>query len=692
MSKDLMGKVHYRSFWLLVLILAILLGITSLFAIYTTRYVAESMEENLTVTLASNAKSKAENLNLWVNSVVTSSRRFVDKDMIRLFCAEAILQAKAQSGDAEAQSQLGVIAPSNVDDLKNIRSIITQQLSAFVAESDFTAAGIWNAQKQPLLHTEGFGNKISSEHEYLIDATLLAKRATFSPVEDSPAGLALTMSYPIFPPNYTELPGDVPVAVLIVEIPIEIPFGRMLRGLAGSQLAYAPYRIFQWDVNTGENLQYLDLSTGTLVPYVGWDAPVSQDMPLMKRQLPDGEFVYSIGIALLGQNFMVTHEEPAYIAEDFYSNFRNFMIIFVAGAIVVTGILLWGCWWFLVGRHERKVEEDMRKLSEDVSTQQQIIDSINATLTDGVVLTDTLGNIRYSNPSFAKMVYHDTEAIIGFKMGSILHPDSAEKLQKHLDKVVSSEGIFDFEEKLHIKGKDVYWQGVYTPYFGQSEDISGVVAVYRDTTKMVEEREAEQARIDQLIQVLTMSIELVNPYLRGHSKVMGELSEKLARRLGRSVDERKTLGMAASLSQMGMISLPKELLNKKGALTEEERETMKTHVTKTCEILADFDFGLPVQETIVQMHENMDGTGYPYGLEGDKINYLSRILHVANAFCAILRPRVYRQGRTLEDALGILNKESSLYDKKVLEALEEFTASEEGKTFVSALQRTNIPA
>ncbi len=502
----------------------------------------------------------------------------------------------------------------------------------------------------------------------------------------------LTMSYPIFPPEYTDLPKEEPIAALIVEIPVEAPFSRILRGMAGTQDENAPYRMFQWGINSGDTLQYLDLSTGDIIPFEGWEAAISQNMPLMNRELPNGNSVYSLGVTISGQNLIISHEEPAHIAEDFYANFRNFMIVFVVGAIVVTGLLLWGCWWFLVGRHERTVEESMRKLSEDVSTQQQIIDSINATLTDGVVLTDTLGNIRYSNPSFGKMVHHDAESILGFKMGSILHPDTAELLQSHLDNVVKSEHVYNFEEKLSIQGKDVYWQGVYTPYFGQSEDLSGVVAVYRDTTKVMEEREAEQDRIDQLIQVLTMSIELVNPYLRGHSKVMGELSDYIAISLKCSDDERKTLGMAASLSQMGMISLPKELLNKKGALTDAEREHMKTHVTKTCEILADFDFGLPVQETIVQMHENMDGSGYPNKLKGDQINVLSRILHVANAFCAILRPRIYRQARTLEDALSILNKESGFYDTKVLNALNAFTATAEGKEFVAKLQRRNISA
>ncbi len=689
MAKDVSGRVHYRSFWLLVLLLVVMLGVSSLFAVYTTRYAAESMEENLTIILTSNAKSKADSINLWMSTVLNNTERFVDKDMIRLFCAESILNTKAKSGNYEALGQLADMASGSESDLQNVRSIITQLLTAFLEESNYTAAAIWSSQMNGLLQTESFDIKSSEEYESLIQNTLITGKPSFSQVHDGLAGLTLTVTYPIFPPDYTELPAETAVAAIVLDVPLEAPFSKILKATDGQD--DAPYRIFQWGATTGQTLQYLDLSTGKIIPYENWTTSVGQPLPLLERILPSGDLVYSIGMPIAGQNLIVTHEEPAHIAEDFYTNFRNFMVAFVVGSIVVTGLLLWGCWWFLVGRHERSVEESMRKLSEDVSTQQQIIDSINSTLTDGVVLTDTLGNIRYCNPSFAKMVEHDPKTILGFKMGSILNPDTAEILQNQIEQVVKSEGIFNFEEKFNIKGKNVYWQIVYTPYFGQSEELSGVVAVFRDATEVMVERETEQNRIDQLIQVLTLSIELVNPYLKGHSQVMGELADALAIRLRRQKDERKTITMAAALSQMGMLSLPKALINKKGALTEQERELMNTHVVKTCDILADFDFGLPVQETIAQMYENMDGSGYPNKLQGSDINFLSRILNVANTFCAILRPRIYRQACTLKDALNILNSNSAQYDPRVLDALNAFAATDAGREFVAKLQSKKSP-
>ncbi len=678
-------KVHYRSFWLLGLLMVALLGVTSIFAVYTTNYVAQSMEENLAITLTSNAKGKTEAINLWLTTIDNETLRFVDKDMIRLYCAESIL--KAQGNDTS--NHLGQMESMQDDDgnLKNIRDIITQQLMDFIETTSFTAGGIWDANLKSMLFTNGLEENLSAEQKKLVEDTLNSGKISFSNVHDGLAGLMITTVYPIFPPEYTELPKDKAVAALLLEIPLETPISKIFRSAEDVEHEVLPYRLFQWTTENN-SLQFIDLSTGKLLTFEEWKTPKNETLPIMKRILPNGDFVYSLGIPLAGHNLLVSSEEPAHIAEDFYANFRNFMIVFVVGAIVVTGLLLWACWWFFVGRYERKVEASMRKLNEDVNTQQQIIDSINSTLTDGVVFTDTLGNIQYSNESFAKMVYHEnSDDIVGFKMGSILNPDAAEMLQNHLDRVIRSEKNHDFEEKLTIQGKDVYWQAIYSPYFGDHDHVSGVVAVYRDTTKMVEEREAEQARIEQLIQVLTMSVGLVNPYLRGHSMHMGELAENIAKLMECTKEEQKTIGMAAALSQMGMISLPKEIINKKGALTDEEREIMKTHVSKTCDMLADFDFGLPVQETILQMNENMDGSGYPRKLKGDQISMLARILHIANSFCAILRPRVYRQARSLGDTIAILDKEQNIYDTEVLKMLKVFVISPEGKVFVNKLQR-----
>ena len=102
-------------------------------------------------------------------------------------------------------------------------------------------------------------------------------------------------------------------------------------------------------------------------------------------------------------------------------------------------------------------------------------------------------------------------------------------------------------------------------------------------------------------------------------------------------------------------------------------------------MLEGMDFGLPVAEVITQMHERMDGSGYPAGLKGDSIREEARLLAVANTFCALLRPRSYRQACDREDALRILARESAKYDGRFVEILHAFLSGEEGRSFTAKL-------
>ncbi len=206
MRRNNAGKrIHYRSFWLLGLLMVALLGVTSLFAFYTTNYVAQSMEQNLSITLASNAKGKAEAINLWLSTVDHDTERFVNRDMIRLFCAESVV--KAQGSTSSQSEQMDALYGAD-GDLKNIKNLITQQLETFIETTSFTAGGIWDSNLKSLLYTNGLEATPTPEQQQLIEGTLSSGKVSFSPVHSGLAGLMLTMVYPVFPPEYTELPKD----------------------------------------------------------------------------------------------------------------------------------------------------------------------------------------------------------------------------------------------------------------------------------------------------------------------------------------------------------------------------------------------------------------------------------------------------------------------------------------------------
>lgn len=116
---------------------------------------------------------------------------------------------------------------------------------------------------------------------------------------------------------------------------------------------------------------------------------------------------------------------------------------------------------------------------------------------------------------------------------------------------------------------------------------------------------------------------------------------------------------------------------------------MERHVEYARETLKNINFELPVVEAISQMNEFMDGSGYPEKLHGDEIGICGRILSVANTFCALIRPRSYRNAKSVDVAMNILESESAKYDQHVVHALREYLKTPAGEKFVRSLADEN---
>jgi HD-GYP domain-containing protein (c-di-GMP phosphodiesterase class II) len=212
--------------------------------------------------------------------------------------------------------------------------------------------------------------------------------------------------------------------------------------------------------------------------------------------------------------------------------------------------------------------------------------------------------------------------------------------------------------------------------FGEGDSI---LTVFRDVT--AEKRSVEQSIQvrQQIINALVRAVESV-PFLDGQTSLMRMLSLEVAETMLLSDADCATVEAASILSQMGKTFIPTNILQKVGKLTEEELLETKKYVEHTCRILEGVEFDLPITQTIWQIQENLDGSGYPNGLKGREISRLARILGVVNTFSALVKQRAHRKAKTAQEAVGILQ---SLADKKfdstVIDALEAVIRSSKGR-------------
>jgi HD-GYP domain-containing protein (c-di-GMP phosphodiesterase class II) len=156
------------------------------------------------------------------------------------------------------------------------------------------------------------------------------------------------------------------------------------------------------------------------------------------------------------------------------------------------------------------------------------------------------------------------------------------------------------------------------------------------------------------IQMLAGAVDEKDPYTRGHSDRVTRYAMMIGKEMKLDATFMETLHISAQLHDVGKIGIEDHILRKPGALTEEEFEVMKTHTTKGANILRPVTQLAEMLPGIELHHEALDGRGYPYGLQGDQIPLLARVIAVADTFDALTTNRPYQQAHTPEQALQII--------------------------------------
>jgi putative nucleotidyltransferase with HDIG domain len=173
------------------------------------------------------------------------------------------------------------------------------------------------------------------------------------------------------------------------------------------------------------------------------------------------------------------------------------------------------------------------------------------------------------------------------------------------------------------------------------------------------------------------SIESKDHYTQGHCERVAFFACVLADSMGMDSRSLFWFRLGALLHDIGKIIVPTEVLNKAGALTEEEWAMMKRHPEAGLELVADIDFPGDVRAVIRNHHERWDGTGYPDGLAGEEIPFAARILCVADVYDALTTARSYRESMPHSGAAAEMRSSHGQFDPELLEAFLSWAESAE---------------
>ncbi len=252
--------------------------------------------------------------------------------------------------------------------------------------------------------------------------------------------------------------------------------------------------------------------------------------------------------------------------------------------------------------------------------------------------------------------------------GRILLGRNVELKQEYIDRLAESgfDGIYIADEL----SADIEMQPIITPQL-RADGIDCVRNMDIDGCQRIARR-----IVENIVECGNISLDLTDlresdDYTFAHSVNVAIYSTiiGIGMRLGES--ELEELCVAGLLHDLGKMSIPSEILNKPGRLTQEEYQIMKSHAQMSYDIIKGrWDVPTHVKVAVLFHHENVDGSGYPKGIEGDKQTLFTKIFHVADVYDALISKRPYKKAYSAYEASEYLMGACGImFDQTIVEAL-----------------------
>jgi PAS domain S-box-containing protein len=317
---------------------------------------------------------------------------------------------------------------------------------------------------------------------------------------------------------------------------------------------------------------------------------------------------------------------------------------------------------------------DLERKKGDRMLNEEIYRFLIKKANDGIAIVQE-GRFQYANPRLQKIVGYSMEELSRLPFNAVIATADLNSMVEMQNRRIWGEDIpLVVESSLTNKEGRVVFVELTSGLISHEGKPADLVIIH-DITPRKQAEEVLNQTLEKLrkamgatIQAITLTVEMRDPYTAGHQRRVSDLARAIADRLDFSPEKIDAIRMAASIHDLGKISIPSEILSKPGKLNETEYTLVKTHPQVGYNILNQIEFPWPIAQIILQHHERINGSGYPQKLKGRQIMIEARILGVVDVVEAMVSHRPYRTAIGLDKALEeIRRNRGSLYDPEIVD-------------------------
>jgi len=256
------------------------------------------------------------------------------------------------------------------------------------------------------------------------------------------------------------------------------------------------------------------------------------------------------------------------------------------------------------------------------------------------------------NKALEKLGGYCLKELTRMKPANTLSPESKEDLSRQVEGLLSGDQPISsiVHEIFKNDGRRLFIEQ-YLNSISREGQFAGFQGSRGGVTQRDEVEDQLKSSFINLARIVSHVIEFCDPYTATHQQRVAELARLVGENMGLADDVVERLYFNGLLHDIGKISIPKSILTKPGELAEEEWALIRAHTKQGYSILKDANLPWPAAEVALQHHERLDGSGYPNGVTGDKLNLEVGILAVCDVVEAMGSHRPYRPARTTTDIL-----------------------------------------
>lgn len=360
----------------------------------------------------------------------------------------------------------------------------------------------------------------------------------------------------------------------------------------------------------------------------------------------------------------------------------NRLLILFLVSIVAIGVAFVAVWYHGASVRAGLAATRYRTIARELEDQKRLLNLVTDSVPDSIFIVGTDSKLQFANKALGDRFGLPAADLANKALASVFGPEDARRYGEEMQSATAAAGRVVTRTNRGGEGAAVRIHQTRAVALARDGGRKpGVLVLESDITEVVRAREKHEAMLHRLIATLVKIVDQRDPSAAGQSERVAQIAKEMATEMKLDPLSIETAAVAGRLVNFWKVLVPSDVLTRPGPLSKEEIQQSRQAALRWADFVDGIGFDGPVAETLRQIHEHHDGSGWPKGLKGNELLITAQIVAMANQVVAMASDRAYRKGADLDEIARLISEQSGKrYHPGVVAALLNCVENRGGRT------------